>query len=103
MPKQGQTVAQANRSLRQEELREQLSAGGHVQHVIDIAQKLDGLDEELTSVEANRLKAAADIKLRLIDKYLPSLKAVEMTGEDGKPLIPAAIEITYVSVTESKD
>ena len=100
--KSGESRANHNKAIRQEALREQLSQGKHVEHVIDISNKLTDLPKELTSVEANRLKAAADIKMRLIDKYLPSLKAVEMTGEDGKPLIPKAIEITYVSA-ESKD
>ncbi len=95
MPKQGQTTAQANKELRQEALRDQLAAGGHIQHVLDISDKLSTLTTELTSTEATRLKAAADIKLKIIDKYLASLKAVEMTGENGQPLIPAQIKIVH--------
>ena len=33
-----------------------------------------------------RLKAAADIKLKLMAKYIPDLKAIEHTGEDGAPM-----------------
>ena len=74
MPK---TRAQQNRGIRQEAIREQLAAGGHIQHVIDISNKLQQLKEELDSSEVTRLKAAADIKLKLIDKYLASLQSVE--------------------------
>ena len=83
-----ETVKSKNRRMRQELLREQLSAQGHVQHVVDITNKLSELDAPLEQLDVQRLKAAADIKLKLIDKYLPSLKQtdVELTGEDGKPI-----------------
>jgi|TARA_R110000803_G_scaffold80715_4_gene146561 hypothetical protein len=89
------TSAAKNKRIRVEALREQLSNGGHVQHIIDIAGKLsDGyLDLETSNIAA--LKAAADIKLKLINKYLPDLKAIEMTGADGSDLIPSAIKIIY--------
>jgi len=76
----GISRANQQKAIRQEALRESLSAGGHVQHVIEISEKLRDLDTELTSVESARLKASADIKLRIIDKYLASLKAVELSG-----------------------
>ncbi len=74
MPK---TRAQQNRGIRQEAIREQLAAGGHIQHVIDISNKLQGLKVDLSSTEVSRLKAAADIKMKLIDKYVASLQSVE--------------------------
>ena len=83
----GTTAANKNRSIRQEALREQLSAQGHVQHVTDIAQKLTDLNGELDSVQVQRLKAAADIKLKLIGKYLGDVKAVEISGADGGDLV----------------
>jgi len=79
----GKTRAAANKAVRQEALREQLSAQGHVQHVVDISTKLANLDIEIDSNSVHRLKAAADIKLKLIAKYAPDLKAIEHTGEIG--------------------
>lgn len=79
----GATVAAKNKKVRQEALREQLSNGGHVQHVIDIAKKLNEQHLELESSQIQALRASADIKLKLIGKYLPDLKAMELTGEDG--------------------
>lgn len=91
----GATSAAKNKKIRQDALREQLAAQGHVQHVIEIANKLSNLDVLLEPTDIQRLKAAADIKKGLISKYLPDLKAMELTGEDGKDLIPSAIKIIH--------
>lgn len=74
------TRAQENREIRQEAIRTQLANQGHIQHVIEIAEKLNKLKDDLTQVEVTRLRAAAEIKLKLIDKYLPSLKSIELDG-----------------------
>lgn len=89
-------VADKNRRIRKEALREQLAAGGHLQHVIDIAEKLSNEAVELDAIMVQRMKSAADIKLRLVSKYLPDLKAIEITGEDGD-----AIKVTSISVAAS--
>lgn len=83
----GTTAANKNRAIRQEALREQLSNQGHVQHVTDIAKKLTDLDNELDSVSVQRLKSAADIKLKLIGKYLGDVKAIELSGDGGGDLV----------------
>ena len=75
------TRAQMNKGIRQEALREQLAAQGHVQHVVDITVKLTDLKQPLDSVEVQRLKAAADNHWKAIDKYLPSLQSIEMKAE----------------------
>jgi len=80
------TRAQENRAIRQEALREQLSKQKHVEHVVDIATQLSDPANELDSVMASRLKAAADIRMKLIAKYLGDVKAVEITGEGGESL-----------------
>ena len=46
-------------------------------------------------MEANELTAikyATDARLRLINKYLPELKATEMTGEGGDDLVVSLIK-----------
>jgi hypothetical protein len=90
----GNSRAAQNKKIRQEALREQLSAGGHVQHVIDIADKLSNPNETLESTDIQRYKAAADIKIKLIGKYLPDLKATEHSNDPDNPL-PNAIQIIY--------
>jgi hypothetical protein len=80
------TRAQENRAVRQEALREQLAEQGHVQHVVDIVNKLGQLDTDLDQLAVTRLKAAADIKLKLINKYIGDVKAVEISGEGGEQL-----------------
>jgi hypothetical protein len=78
------TRAQENRAIRQEALREQLSNQGHVQHVIDCLNKMDV--PELPASEVNRLKVKAELHLKLVDKYLPGLKAMELTGPGGEEI-----------------
>ena len=73
--------AALNRKIRQEALRDQLAAGGHLQYVVDIAKDLHEGALELTSSAIAAKKAAADIHLKLISKYLPDLKQVEIEGE----------------------
>lgn len=85
--KDTRTRAQKNRAVRQEALRQQLANQKHLEHVIDIANKLRDVDDELDQVKVTRLKYAADIKLNLIDRYLPKLKNHEITGEGGEELV----------------
>ena len=92
--KQGESRANSNKRLRQEALRESLSAGGHVEHVIEIANKLTDPDSVLESTDIQRLKAGADIKLKLIGKYLPDLKATEHSNDPDNPL-PNAVAVIY--------
>lgn len=93
----GATAAHKNRKIRQEALRDQLASQGHVQHVIEISEKLSNLDEELDALAIQRLKAAADIKKGLISKYLPDLKATEISGPGGEDL-NVQTKVTFVGV-----
>ena len=88
----GESRAEQNRRIRQDKLREQLSSQSHIQHVVEIANKLTDLDKDLDSLQIQRLKAAADIKKGLIGKYLPDLKQVDamLQGADG-----GAIDMTW--------
>lgn len=85
MPKSGETRANANRRIRQEALREQLSQQKHVEHVIDISEKLIDLEEELDTLKIQRLKAGAELKLKLINKYLPDVRSVELSSDPDNP------------------
>jgi len=82
------TRAQLNKSVRQEALRDQLSAQGHVQHAVDIVGKFD---EQIDAKDQLRLKTKFDMHMKLVDKYLPSLKATEITGEDGGPVVTKTV------------
>jgi len=85
----GKGISRANkeRGIRQEELRRKLAAQGHEQHLIETLKKIADLDEELDSLEIQRLRAAADIRLKIMNKYLPDLKQNELTGPDGGSLV----------------
>ena len=92
----GATVAAKNRKIRQDSLREMLSKKCTVEQIVDNIKKIEDLDSSLEFNDLQRIKVATDHRIKLLSKYLPDLKSVEMTGEDGKDLIPASITITYV-------
>ena len=91
----GATVKDRNRKLRQDELRELMSQRGKLSYVYDNIEKIENLSGELDATELRRLEAATNARIKLFDFYMPKLKAVEMTGADGKDLIPEAIKIIY--------
>ena len=77
-------------------LRDQLRAGGHLQHVVDMANTIANPANDLEPDMLARYKVAIDTKLKLINKYLPDVKSVEVTGEDGAPLVPTKTVIEFV-------
>ena len=79
----GATVAAKNRKIRQEALREYLAERGSVQYLFDLIEKIEKLQPEHSRDELPALKAAVDARIKLLDKYMPSLKAMELTGEGG--------------------
>jgi len=81
------TRAQLNRAARQDSLRELLSQQGHEQHLIDTIEKLSDPDLEFDSLWIQRLKASADLRLKLMAKYIPDLKSTELTGAEGGDLV----------------
>lgn len=80
------TRGQSNRKIRQEALRDQLAAQGHVQHVVEILTQLIEPKEAFEAIDLQRYKLIIDTKLALIKKYLPDLKQIELTGEDGEAI-----------------
>ena len=80
------TRANQNRKIRQEALREQLANQGHLQYVIDNAKKMEEQGAAMEPQELQALKYATDTRLKLVNKYLPDLKATEVTGEAGGPI-----------------
>ena len=74
------TRAQKNREIRRDSEREHLKTLGLIQYVIELADKL-AKPQGLTSTEVTALKNSADIRLKLIDKFLPSLQSIEQKTE----------------------
>ncbi|MHC1627424.1 MAG: hypothetical protein ACXQTI_01145 [Candidatus Nezhaarchaeales archaeon] len=110
MPKLTNTAAKI-KTERQESLREALSKKGHIEHVVDLANKIEaigetleggtkcvkvvdedgketsktedlgGLDVQRLTVAIKAKKDVIDTKLKLINKYLGDVKSVEHSGE----------------------
>jgi hypothetical protein len=100
MASSGKSRADENKAIRKQALREQLSNGKHVEHVIDIANKLSDFNATLESTDIQRYKAAADIKLKLINKYLPDTKSIELSSDSDNPLTISVIERTIVKAKD---
>ena len=75
-----QTVAAKNKTIRQEALRDFLSNQKLVEKVIDNATKMEQQGASMDAQELQGLKYATDVRLKLVAKYLPDLKAVEVEG-----------------------
>jgi len=83
----GQTRRDKNRRIRREELRLYLSRQGLVPKVIKIAKKLGDLRTNIDPATVHRLKAAAELNLKLIAKYLGDDKTLEILNDDENPLV----------------
>ena len=80
------TVANRNRQIRKEALRDQLSAQGHYQYVTHFLEKMAQLAESAMSPQDKDRFAAystlVDKHWRVVDKYVPNLKSVEVLKEE---------------------
>jgi hypothetical protein len=83
------TKTQLNRQMRQEGLRDFLSKQKLIEKVIDISDKLIDPEEEYDALDIQRMRTAAELKLKLASKFLPDLKSTELTGPEGGDLVIA--------------
>lgn len=86
MPKVGQTPAQKKREQNRDALRELLQSQGHLQHAVDMIKKLSDLETVLDPLDVTRLDKSIGHKLSIVRKYLPDMKAVEISGDNGTDL-----------------
>ena len=95
MPKQGQTIKQARRAERQEDHRKLLSEQGHLQYAIENIVKIESLQPSDTfNQEHQKYKTAAELRLRLVNKYLPDLKNVELANDGGGELTVKVVDFS---------
>tara|TARA_B100000787_G_scaffold77190_2_gene56759 strand:+ start:1565 stop:1870 length:306 start_codon:yes stop_codon:yes gene_type:complete len=93
------TVAAKNKTIRQEALRDFLSNQKLVEKVIDNAKKMEEQAVTMDAQELQGLKYATDTRLKLVAKYLPDLKAMELTGEGGGDIgIDQVLTVEFVTV-----
>lgn len=85
-------LANRMRNAKQDAMREYLQARGFEQQVSDDIEKLRDLETPLTAEQVNRIKAANDLRMRLLAKVLPDLKAIELSGDVG-----ATVAHTFVN------
>ena len=121
MPKDSRTAAQRNRAIRQEALREQLSQQKHVEQVVENIEKIEDvegfikkkineglkIEQIIPLVKSNteRLKTATELRLKLVNKYLPDLKASEVEifgGLEESPNIPDETKGKVIKLLDGK-
>jgi len=90
------TTKQAMKQVRQINHREKLSEGKHLQYAIESIVKIEQLKASETSgFELSKLKVAAELRLRLVDKFLPNLKGIELSGVDGGAIETSVATFTF--------
>lgn len=87
------------RALKQSELRLQLSERCRITHIIDNIEKIEDVNGALNPANAlmekpefDRLKSANDQRIKLLGKYLPDLKAMELSQSLDNPLFESSNE-----------
>jgi len=84
----GASTASRNRAVRQEALREWLSKKCTAQHLVDNIIKIEELDTESETFrnDLDKYRVANEQRLKVLNKYLPDLKATEHSVEQESPL-----------------
>lgn len=80
------TNAAKNRTIRQDALREMLSKKCTVEQVLVNIKKMEEQGASMESVELQALRAATDTRVKLLNKYIPDLKSMELVGDGGGPI-----------------
>ncbi len=80
------TPAARRRAVHREALIEYISKQKLVNHIVKVAAKLGDETVDIPPEMVTRYKVAIDANLKLISKYLPDVRSVELTGEDGGPV-----------------
>jgi len=75
------TVVKSHREYRQEELRKSLQAANHIAKLNKVLRELIDFEIIMTPEMIARTKIYVDTSLKLVNKYLPDLKSVEITGD----------------------
>ena len=88
MTTQKRARAEENRKIRRESLREELKSREYLRQIHKIIES-----DDIPDIPVAKLRV--DSYFKLLAKTLPDVKAIEMTGEDGKDLIPSTIKIKY--------
>lgn len=93
------TAAAKNRAIRQETLRELLSEKQHERYIVENIEKIEELDVYIEGGEEvdykklqaatftlNKLYKANEQRFKLLDKYLPDLKNIELSQDPENPI-----------------
>ena len=88
------TAKQRNQAARKEAIREQLAAYGHHQKAVDLIEKISDVEGKVDPANANmepmelkRYEVALKGHTDFMKKYVPDMKAVEMSQDPENPVM----------------
>lgn len=85
------------RALRQDDMRRKLSEGSHLRDVTSLLDRIRNDRDPVSEDQLTRYKVVLDYKFKLLNKFLPDLRATEITGEGGE-----ALSFPTLTVRETK-
>lgn len=88
-------------SAKQSRLDRDWETKGLLQKVIDTVEEIADLGKTMDQHELNRLKTANEQRLKMVNKYLPDLKAVEISGDEDSPLMITKVERVIVEPSDT--
>ena len=90
-------TALANKKVRQDTLREYITERGSVQYLFDLIERIENLNvqDDTFMGDLAKYKVALDARIKMIGKYMPDVKSVEITGGDGDSLTVAIMRKRY--------
>ena len=103
MAKDTRNHAQRRRQEAQQALRDKISAEQHEIHIVEMVDKVRDKEVLMDTEMVARMKIAIDAKFKLLNKYLPDLKSVELTGDTENPLTLFLAELSSDGLPESND
>lgn len=92
----GKTRADRYKEDNAQHLLDRLKGYGFIDQTIKNIKQLEDLLTEMDANQVVRIKAATDIRMKLLDKIVPSRKAIELTGEEGGPIQVQDVTVTFV-------
>ena len=106
MSNRGKTVAQRNKAIRQEDLRERIRNSNLLTDILDnvakmqsLAEDMDGDSANLHIQQINGYQMSNNQRLKLLNKVLPDLKAIEVEGDIGLQVV----EVSRIGMEEPRD
>ena len=111
-------VRRENRRITREELRRRIDGQTQLEEIMKALTFLSGsrdievdpqtgqilkIGTPLDATQISAVKAEIDTRMKLLNKIMPDLKAVELTGDEGDPLVVKLVQFSQVAAQAATD